>query len=226
VDRLEETLHILADARERSPIGVVAFSGGKDSWVVLDLALRTFQSVEAVALTFMPEPLEQEEVQFAKAEALGVRVHRTMGPACFSALADSLYCDPTRLLDDVATPSGMDLCWYTAKQIGAPFVLTGNRKSEGADRRSLLNQQRHTHTIHPIRGWRYLDVVGYLGMRRIEIPPSEAKDKGGPRIDKRWLLWCHDHYPRDFERVRTLFPYIDALIAHRSIYGEVKAHSN
>lgn len=218
MDRLAETLEILASERKRSPKAAIAFSGDKDSWVLLDLALRAFETVDAFALHFLTEPLEQEEVQFLRAESLGATVHRMMGPGFFSAKRDGLFCDPESAWDDLKLPSGMDLLWHAAHELGFERLLTGNRKSEGVDRRSLISQQKHKRTVHPIQGWRRCDVLSYLGTRKLPLPPSEAKDKGGPRIDKRFLLWCHDKFPSDFERILVHFPFAQALVVQRELY--------
>lgn len=222
VDRLAETLAILAKAKERSDSCLVAFSGGKDSWAVLDLCTRTFSRVECVLLSYLPG-LEQERVQIERAENLGIKVHTFPSPSLLADVQSGRYCD-SHWSFQVTRSAGMnDIFRYVAREHGLGVVATGRRRSEGFTRAAALNEQKRQDVIHPIKGWRRLDVVGYLGVRGIPLPPGDRKDQSGISLDQHYLLWCHENFPEDFERIKAVFPYVEAVLWREHWYGSEEA---
>jgi hypothetical protein len=72
---------------------------------------------------------------------------------------------------------------------------------------------------NPIAKWHKYDVLAYLKTQGIEPPPSSGKSATGVDLSVPSLLWLHDTFPEDFERLCRMFPYARAVVARRDFYG-------
>ena len=74
-------------------------------------------------------------------------------------------------------------------------------------------------TIQPCVGWNKFDVMSFLAARKIPLPPSSGRSATGVGLSTPALLWLHDAYPDDFEKVCGVFPFARAAIYRREWFG-------
>jgi phosphoadenosine phosphosulfate reductase len=187
----------------------VAFSGGKDSVVTLDLCKRAGVKYDAhYNLTTVDPP---ELVRFIKSEYPDVKRHRPE-KTMWQLIVEN-GTPPTRL---------MRYCCAVLKEGGGVgrIVVTGVRKAESYARSKwgMVENclKRNKRYLHPIIDWTDEDVWGYI--RRYSVPYCSLYDEGFKRLgcilcpmgDKngmtrdvtRWPKY-KDTYLRTFARMLT-----------------------
>ncbi len=216
-ERISDTIAALELAKQRSDAALVSFSGGKDSLVVLDMACRTFSRVEAFFMYLVPGVRVVEDVIDESAARFGVTVHRIPHWIAFQALRTGHYCDPFEGMPDVAL---RDIYQRMIEATGVPQVLTGARGTEGVwRRREMKKTGSWSEVIYPIAGWSRMDVLSYLASRDIPLPPARGDEANGIGLSGPNVLWLYDNFREDYERVRAVFPYVEAIIRRRDWFG-------
>ncbi len=200
---------------------LVAFSGGKDSLVVLDLACRHFKRVVPFFMFLVPGLRCQEEKMRIVRERWGLEVLNYPHFLLFKAFAFGLYCNRT-----VMTSTGMpdfgltDIYKAVISDTGIRFIVNGSKETDSLWRRQkYFKFMTFENVIYPIKTWRKHDVLSYLKMNNIPLPSSSGHQSTGIDLSTPSLLWLHDKYPDDFERLRNYFPYIGAVVKRRQWHG-------
>jgi 3'-phosphoadenosine 5'-phosphosulfate sulfotransferase (PAPS reductase)/FAD synthetase len=213
-----ETIETLKKARQYSSSAIVAFSGGKDSLCVMDMACRTFDHVEGLFKYLVPDLESTEAVLEPARKRWGVKFHLYVSQNTIKALRDGSFC---KAIPELQMLDSWNIYASAIKSTGIPLVLTGMKRSDSQSRRRLLKWSSwNEHLIHPIVGWEKKDVLGYLRSRGIPIPDSSGRASTGVELHPDELLFLYDHYPDDFETVRQYFPYVEAVIKHRQFYPD------
>lgn len=183
----------------------VAFSGGKDSQVILDLVKRSGVKYDAhMNLTSVDPP---ELLQFVRQHYPDVELHRpelTM----FQLIEKWGYYPMSK----------QKFCCATLKERGGSgrLVITGIRKAESLRRarRSMFEVSRNDETkrmIHIILDWKEKDVWDYI--RTLNMPYCKLYDMGFKRIG---CIGCPEAYYKERQRQFRLYPnhkkaYIEAM---------------
>jgi phosphoadenosine phosphosulfate reductase len=76
VSAIESAMSELQKARSRSSKALVAYSDGKDSRAVLDMALRHFDHVEGFYMWFVPDLQFMTEGLAAAEHRWGIKIHQ------------------------------------------------------------------------------------------------------------------------------------------------------
>jgi 3'-phosphoadenosine 5'-phosphosulfate sulfotransferase (PAPS reductase)/FAD synthetase len=220
VDKLQETMGILRQARERSAKCLVSYSGGKDSLCVLDMCCRTFDHVEAFFMYFVPD-LEVCETQLELArKRWGVTVHQVPHWVLGQNLIDGLYTWPSHKNDDLRAFKLRDVYNLMIERTGIPMIATGAKRVDSLWRkRNLANTAHYTDVINPCVGWGKKDILAYLASHRIPLPDAANAQASGICLATTDLLWLHDRYPADWAKLVKVFPFAQAVVARRDMYG-------
>ena len=210
---------ILRDAASQSDAVAVAYSGGKDSIVVLDLCARTFQRVECFFMYLVPG-LECVEAQLDLARSrFGVSIRQYPHWLVADLLRRGVYCPNTYKQDDLPDYKLRDIYTLARTDARAPVVATGAKRADSLwRRRSLPTTSGWTDLVYPIVGWNKFDVLSYLGRKKLPVPPSSGSATGID-LSTPALLWLHDTFPRDFEKLCETFPYAESVVWRRKFYG-------
>jgi len=215
---LEDALHKMQQLASESDIGLVGYSGGKDSLVVLDLACRVFKQVKAYHFYFVPGLAHIErQLDFAR-ERFGVEIAQYPHFTMVDALRAGVYRDAVK---DLPRYTVDDAYAAAMQDAGVDFVMTGARSADSSWRRRSMgaNRGKRDHVVFPIQGWHKYDVLGYLKMRNIPIPVSSGASATGIDMSAKSLNWLHDVYPDDFQKLLEYFPYAEAAIWRERFYG-------
>lgn len=212
---------------------VVAYSGGKDSLVVMDLACRTFPKVRAFFKYLIPN-LEycEEWMRFSK-DRWGVEVIQFPHEMMLESLANGVWCNANVGLAKGIGRGGLPLKLsfaYAFALSGSPICATGMKDADGLKRRQFFSNIRDggdpiwNRVIHPIRGWRKKDVIDYLTVQKIPLPKQERRAvTSGVGLGHTELCWLHDDYPEDFKKLLRFYPYAYAAIKRREWFPEAVA---
>ena len=221
MSKLEETLAILAEARLASPSAIVAFSGGKDSLVVMDLACRTFDNVVGLFKYSIPGMRYASEMMEAATKRWGVKFLQYPSQNTVNALKDGMWCDMPPHVDELPVMSSWHIYAAAIRDTKIPLVLTGMKRADSQSRRRVLKwTAANKQVLHPVQGWQKIDVMSYLRLQKIPIPAGSGRQTSGlGELADGELLALYDLYPDDFKKLERYFKYIGAVVAHRRFYG-------
>jgi 3'-phosphoadenosine 5'-phosphosulfate sulfotransferase (PAPS reductase)/FAD synthetase len=215
-----QTKKYLEDVAKSNPSILVGFSGGKDSWVCLDLCCRVFTSVTAFFLYLVPD-LACVEAELDKArKRYGVEIRQYPHWLLFRSIKNGIYCDRHwRDAGGIWEPKINDLHAAIIADTGINLICQGAKEKDSMWRRRYFSINHFAQVIYPLRKWAKFDVLSYLRMNQIEIPESSGGSASGIDLSTRSLLWLHDRHPADFQRVLEYFPYSEAVVKRRDLYG-------
>ena len=219
--KIDDTLRLLEETAKDKKSVAVAYSDGKDSRVVIDLCLRTFERVEAFYMYMIPD-LDFMNKKLAEAEErLGIKIHQLPHEALADSLRRGLYCNPKDYAEILPDVKVRDLYNIAKQALDVDIVVTGAKGSDSSWRRRYFHATRTwTDMIYPIKDWNKHDVIGYLNARRIPVPESSGLNASGVSLIPPELLWVYDNHPEDFKKICAFFPYAEAVVWRRVFYGE------
>lgn len=199
---------------------MVGFSGGKDSWVCLDLCRRNFKNVTAFFLYLVPG-LECVEVELEKARSrYGVEILQYPHWLLFRCVKHGTYCDTHwKDRDNIWEPKINDIHMAIIADTGIKLICQGAKDADSMWRRRYFAINKFDQVIYPLKKWQKIDVLSYLKIHKIEIPDSSGGRATGIDLSTPSLLWLHDKHPVDFRKLLEYFPYAEAAIKRRDYYG-------
>ncbi|RZN30509.1 phosphoadenosine phosphosulfate reductase family protein [Bradyrhizobium sp. Leo121] len=216
---IDEALNDLSKARSISAKALVAYSGGKDSLVVTDLAVRSFESVEGFFMYLVPglECVERQLEEGRKWFGIKIRLYPHWIAAKY--VREGVYCNDWHGNNDLPEWKLNDIYALAMQEAKIPFILTGAKRADSGWRRRFMTTNYKEAVRNPIAGWHKYDVLAYLRARHIPEPPSSGKSATGIDLSTPSLLWLHDTYPDDFKRLCEYFPFAEAVVWRRKFYG-------
>ena len=200
-----------------APEGVlVAYSGGKDSLVTLDLAVAHYGAarVEAFFMYLVPGMDYTRVICDYAQERWGVHVHLAPHWALAGFLREGYFCAER---PDCPLVKVVDVEAAIRARTGRFWIGFGYRKQESIERRAMLtadwpggiNRQRGG--FAPVADWTTRDVRAYIRRQHIAIPSSVlASRQFGITLAPVEMHWLRQHFPADYERVLQVFPYARA----------------
>lgn len=219
---ISETMEILTAAASKHEAVAVAYSGGKDSKVVLDLAMKAgFKRLEAYYMYFVPGlAFEEAKLQEAEERYPGLKIHQVPHWASLRALRSGIFRDPADGEEQIPEFKLNDIYSLVMGGLSVTAILTGAKKADSLWRRRSMAATKHWEDIvTPLAKWNKHDVVGYLAMRGMPLPDGAGVAVSGIDLTPGELLHLWDTYPDDFKRLQEYFPYIEAVVQRRRFYG-------
>jgi phosphoadenosine phosphosulfate reductase len=224
MNKLDATLEVLQRARERSSRVLVAFSGGKDSVAVTDLCCRVFDHVEGFYMYLVPGLRVTEELLSIGRQRWGLTIHQYPHWAIRMYLSEGMFCFNHHRHDALPEWTLHDVYHLVMKDTGIPLVATGAKDADSATRRRILAlQQRrgiNTDIVYPIQTWKRHDVLAYLKAHDIPLPATKNRQSTyGCELSTVEVLYLHDNYPDDYQKLLTCFPFAESIVRRREWYG-------
>jgi hypothetical protein len=110
---------------------------------------------------------------------------------------------------------------YTAarKRSGIQLIATGAKDSDSAHRRRLLRWNKDDALTFPVQTWHKHDVLAYLKAHNIPMPVGSGRQTSGIDLSTPEVLWLHDEYPDDYQKLVKYFPFVEAIVYRRQWYG-------
>lgn len=215
-----DTLKELRDVKRQTDSILVAFSGGKDSLVCLDLCMQTFKHVQPFFLYLVPG-LQCIQVQLDKAQQrYGIEVLQYPHWLLFHCLKHHVFCSSYyKDSFDIGELKINDIHAAIIHDTGIPLIVQGAKESDSMWRRRYFVINKFDRVIYPLKKWHKRDVLSYLKINNIPMPDSEGKNANGIDLTAPAVLYLHDKYPDDYQKVLQLFPFAEAIVKRRDWYG-------
>jgi len=216
--RLDETLKMLKDAAAEHDSIAVSYSAGKDSVAVMDLCVRSFRRVVGFHMYLVPG-LECIDRDLAEAEQRWkVQILQYPHPNLRESIKFGYFCNPRWTRDDLPPWKLKDVYSLVSLETGCRLIANGAKRADSLQRRAYVGTLKGV--LHPIAGWSQADVYAYMGLRR--LPKSRTQMfsvMNGVDLSPPTLIWLHDNWPKDFEKIEEVFPFVRAVIKRRDWRG-------
>lgn len=200
---------------------IVAYSGGKDSVVTLDLCARHFKRVHAFFMYQVPELSFQEDILQWAERKYGIEIYRIPHFEVSDFYRGGMYCTPQ---PDLPRVKISDIYAHVRQAFGCNWIAAGERAKDSIVRNAMIKKSgsidKGRGRLYPLAYWSKAQVLAYIEAHKLRISP-ESKVLGHSfrslHIDQ--ICKVKEFYPEDFERICKAFPLAGAAVAHREMYG-------
>jgi 3'-phosphoadenosine 5'-phosphosulfate sulfotransferase (PAPS reductase)/FAD synthetase len=218
---LENTIKMLNKVSIQTNEVLIAFSGGKDSVCVLDLAKKHFKDVKCFTMELVPDLNLFSEVYKFYENKYDVEILRVPHWGFFQFKRDSLYSwDDLQRLPKITLS---DIYGYVRSLTGYEHILTGYKKCDSLWRRqaiTTMNKGQYANVHPPVWDWNKYEVLAYIKERNLPLIGITQKTNATEIDLSRTSLYdLYDYHKDDFEMVERYFPFIGAVIKWRELYG-------
>jgi phosphoadenosine phosphosulfate reductase len=221
---------------------LVAYSGGKDSILTLELCSKVFDRVEAYFLYVVPWlSWEIEPIRWAE-NRYGIKVHQIPHPSLSKMFREATFRHGTMGATGCPLLHHRQAENYARELTGIDYIAAGERCNDSLERQAYIKHcqgiDHQRRRIYPIGFWREKDVVSYLAMNDIPTPrqyrfseDQHFKERGkknqqfgGFQIDT--VAYIKQNMPADYEKIKELFPLIEAQAVRAEIYRQKEVVSS
>lgn len=203
--------HAQAIASEISD-AIVLFSTGKDSIAMLDLACRYMDRARLVVvhLYFVPGLSWRETIFRHYEKRYGIKIYQ------FPQVDVSKIIKAHDLTQQhVKTLRQPDIEAFLRREFNISWLLYGYKKADSLSRRGMLSiidgiDYRHK-KAYPVSDWSEKDVFNYCKRERLPLPADynsgfrDINTFKGASLD-----WLYNNFPADYERVKAVYPFVEA----------------
>lgn len=198
---------------------LVAFSGGKDSIVTLDMCVRSglFKRIECFYM-YLVRDLECVETHINYVvKKYGVKLHKIPHYSLASAYNYGLYMPHFNGAEQLNNIKLCDIENTIRLKTGIDWIAYGMRKSDSLERRGMLSNNGgldyNVSKVYPLRNWLAEDIRRYMKLIKIPLPDLKmGKKMSGVSLLPENVLALAEHWPKDFEKIKRVFPFIEALV--------------
>lgn len=200
---------------------IVAFSGGKESIVTLDLCCRYFKNVKAFFLYICPDLSFREKTLQWYEKKYQIEIMRLPHMDLSSALRYGFFRN-----SDYSVPilSMNEIYHYVRLKFGTWWISAGERMDDSLWRRGMIHS---TGTIDEKRGrffpvatWSKKEILDYIKFHNLYIG-ADSKVLGhsfqGPIGYE--LQFVKKYYPEDYQKMLNLFPFCEGHLFRYETFG-------
>lgn len=214
---IASALNLLRLVRRSTDRIGVAVSFGKDSLVTLDLCCRIFPRVEGFYLYRVPDLRVVDEWAEDVRRRHGVRVRMYPHFDLARCFRNSVLQPHWRSTRKAPAINWNDIERAFRLDAGVEWIAYGWRRNDSRSRAIIMKQcgglDWKTHRVFPLRSWTRRDVVEHLKERGIVLPPGLGRrDQGGLDFHPGALRYLRDHYPDDYQKWLTVFPFAEVQL--------------
>lgn len=201
---------------------IVAFSGGKDSIVTLDLCFRYFKNVKPFFMYICPDLSFQERMLQWYEKRYQTEITRLP----HMDVSEFFHYGSFRL-PDYSFPiiSINDIYQYMRVNNDIWWIAAGERINDSIVRRAMI---KHSSSIdvqrgrfYPISGWNKKEVLAYIKYHNLYLPQDSRKLGFSFRsLDGNELLMLKREFPDDYEKILKLYPFAEAGVKRAEEYGK------
>jgi tRNA(Ile)-lysidine synthase TilS/MesJ len=196
---------------------LIAYSGGKDSLVVLDMCSKIFEQIICFYMYIVPGiSIVEQQIKYAQ-DRYGVEVIQYPHWILSRFLKQGIYCNADYRHDEIPDLKPNDIFALAREDSGLWLIATGQKKSDTMWRRRNLSQETPG-VINPLKDWNKYEVLAYCKLHNIPLPDSAEGNVSGIDLSERTLLWLYDKHPEDFKKLLKIFPFAEVPIMRKQFY--------
>lgn len=200
---------------------IVAFSGGKESIVVLDLCFKYFKHVQPYYMYICPNLSFQDKMIKWYENKYDTEIIQIphMQVCEFFHYGSFRPPDPT-----FPVVSMNDIYDYIREKTGMYWIAVGERMDDSLIRRGRIHNSSSIDEdrgrLYPVAMWHKKEVLDYITYHRLYR--DEYSRKAGfsfPNLAPPELKILKDNFPEDYEKILHLYPFADAGVKRLEAYN-------
>lgn len=204
---------------------IVAFSGGKESIVVMDMCFRYFKKVRAFfmyicpGLSFQEKTLEWYERKY---QTEIIRIPH-MDVSEFFHWGSFRIPDPT-----FPVVSINDIYKYVRLETDIWWIAAGERIDDSIIRRAMIKKSGSIDAqrgrFYPVSMWKKKEVIQYIKFHNLYLGADSKKL--GFSFKSLWgkeLLMLKEHFPDDYQKILHLYPFAGAGVKREEMLNGLDA---
>jgi phosphoadenosine phosphosulfate reductase len=204
---------------------IVFYSGGKDSAVALDLAVRRFKTVHVVFM-YQVQGLSFQEASMRWAEKkYGIEVYRIPHFELSTMLRRGIFCKPDPSVRPLTISNVYD---HVRRVFGCRWIVAGERCADSTVRNAMIKASgpidEKRGRFYPLAFWTKKQTLSYIEAHKLKISPESALLGHSFRsFDGKDLRLIRESYPADYDRVIAAFPLAEVALVREGRRGEDRA---
>jgi phosphoadenosine phosphosulfate reductase len=218
-------LAVIRQARKLTDSVCVAISGGRDSLACVEVCHQHGFKLSGYFLFTVPGLEFEEEILRYCERRYKISIHRLPHWDLGDQFQWWVYRKPAQD-DEVLTLVLRDVENEARRLTGMQWIAGGQKKCDALERRAMLAKcegiKLRRRNFYPLADWHHRHVSNYLKMRN--VPMSHQSEVFG----RSWggsLAWpdlakIKQHWPKDFQKIKTYFPFIEAAEVRERIINE------
>ena len=201
---------------------IVAFSGGKESIVVLDMCMKHFKRVVPFFMYYIPGLSFQEKQIRWYENRYGIEIVRLP----HFELSNLLRYGTLRSPDyDVPIISINDIYEWMRDKTGIRWIAAGERSGDSVIRGAMI---KHSGSIddkrwrfYPVAWWNQQEILDYIKVKKLYRGiDSRTLGTSFEGVNTRSFVFLKEHFPSDYERALKLFPLAEGAVVRYQVYGK------
>lgn len=201
---------------------IVAFSGGKESVVVLDLCFRYFKNVKPFFMYICPDLSFQERTLEWYEKKYQTEIIRLPHMDVSEFFHYGSFRNP-----DLTFPivSINDIYKYVRLQTDIWWIAAGERINDSIVRRAMMKKSGSIDTqrgrIYPVSEWKKQEIIDYIKFHNLYLG-ADSKKMGFSfkTLEGRELHMIKENFPDDYRKILRLYPFAEAGVLRYEVYGE------
>lgn len=191
---------------------IVGFSGGKDSVVTLDLCCRYFKNVYPFFMYLVPGLSFQEAQIKWYEERFKLKITRLPHPMLSEWLRYGVF---RKSIYELPVITFADIYHYVRMESDIWWIAAGERIADSIVRRAMIKKSSSIDEkrgrLYPVAHFNKADIYAYMKRHKLKLAP-ETRVLGGSfrSLDPRDMVKIREYYPEDFERIKRMFPFVEA----------------
>ena len=201
---------------------LVAFSGGKDSIVTLDLCVKYFKTVIPFFLYLVPGLAFQEKTLQWYERRYGLEIIRLP----HFEVSNFFRYGTFREYDfNVPIISVTDVYSYLRAETGIAWIAAGERINDSIVRRAMIKHSGTTDKkrgrFYPVANWTKKEITHYLKVHKLRLG-DDSKQYGFSfrSLDGAQLAFIAQKHPDDYKRILRVYPFAGAAVERFLRYGK------
>lgn len=201
---------------------IVAFSGGKDSCVVMDLCMRYFRRCVPFFMYLVPDLEFQEKLLRQYEKRYNTEIIRIPHFECSNFLK---YGSFTLYDDNVDIVGIKDTYEYLREKTGIHWIAAGERAKDSIVRNAMIKKSGSIDykrgRFYPVAYWSKQEILHYIKMKKLYLSPEQKKLGFSFRsLAGSELSVIKNLYPADFEKIKAIYPFCEASVKRFEIFGK------
>ena len=201
---------------------IVAFSGGKESVVVLDLCYRFFKKVHPFFMYIAPDLSFQERTLEWYEKKYQTEIIRLphMDVSEFFHYGSFRIPDPTFPIVSIN-----DIYQYVRLQTDTWWIAAGERIDDSIVRRAMMKKSGSIDVqrgrFYPVSAWKKREIIDYIKFHNLYL--GQDSRKLGFSFKSLWgkeLAMLKHYFPQDYEKVLKIYPFAAAGVKRYEDYGK------
>jgi 3'-phosphoadenosine 5'-phosphosulfate sulfotransferase (PAPS reductase)/FAD synthetase len=195
---------------------LIMFSGGKDSIVTLDLALKHLpkENIKIIHYYFVPGLSIKERVLTWYESKYGIKIHRVPDKETIALQTGRRSFTQGKQEESLR------------QQFEAKWIMNGIRKADSLARRGMLASaeggiDERNGKLYPIGEWSTKQVMSYIKLNRLMLPVeyNMGMERDFYIPNQQGMLWLKNNFPCDYAKVIQTFPKLEAMAKKVEFYG-------